>query len=299
AIAREPRAAGVARAGLHARGVSRQWALAGGGAGGAGLPGPVHRVPQHGPCAPGLSRPAAQGLVARAPRGQGATRGLPAGLHAEAGDEAHDADRGRGAGYRGSRRVPPLTHEGPAGFPPGLRSEDASQQPKMILSAITKIAVSTNPAQSVPLTVASTFLPALALSGVAGPTTALASTRARMIRNTIIIVIFEGRAPGVKRVWKWLAVPMKNSNGIDSIVLVREASPPQRLVPGGHAAAGPARCRFGDRLAAFLPSRGRRHHYLLSRPDDEPHVVPHETPDDAPDEDRPAVGPVEERLDAA
>src|SRR5262249_3267198 len=208
-------------------GVPGGGARAGGGGGGGGPPGAAHRVPQHGPCATGPSRPAAQGLVAGTPRGQGATRGLPAGLHAEAGDEAHDADRGRGAGYRSSRRVPPLTHERPAEMPPGLRSEDASDQPKMILSAITKIAVGMNPAQCVPLTVASTFLAAPALAGDAGPRTALASARARMIRNTIIIVIFAGRAPGVKRVWKWLAVPMKNSIGIDSIVLVREATPPR------------------------------------------------------------------------
>ena len=40
------------------------------------------------------------------------------------------------------------------------------------MSTIAKIAVSTKPAQNVPLSVASSFLPALALSGVAGPTTA-------------------------------------------------------------------------------------------------------------------------------
>ena len=96
----------------------------------------------------------------------------------------------------------------------------------MALSAITKIAVSTKPAQNVPLTVLKSFLPALALSGVAGPTTAFPSTMARMMRKTIIIVHFAGRAVGVKKA-QWLAAPMKKSMGIDSRVFVRDVTPPR------------------------------------------------------------------------
>ena len=50
---------------------------------------------------------------------------------------------------------------------------------------------------------------------------------ARMIRKTTSIVIFAGRAVGVKRLGKWLAAPMKKSIGIESRVFVREATPPR------------------------------------------------------------------------
>ena len=39
-------------------------------------------------------------------------------------------------------------------------------------------------------------------------------------------MIFAGRAVGVKKA-KWLAAPMKNSIGIESIVFVREVTPPR------------------------------------------------------------------------
>src|SRR5262249_61650888 len=85
-----------------------------------------------------------------------------------------------------------------------------SDQPKTTLSAITKIAVSTKPAQNVPLSVLRSFLPALALSGVAGPTTAFPSTMARMTRKTIIIVHFAGRPTGVKNAQR-LGAPSKTT----------------------------------------------------------------------------------------
>src|SRR5207245_3284215 len=113
----------------------------------------------------------------------------------------------------------------PGGSPPGPRVERTPDQPKMILIAITKTAVSTNPAQKVPLTVLSSFLPALALSGVAAPTTALPSTMARMIKKTTSIQIFAGRAVGVKKA-QWLAAPMKKSIGIERRVFVREVTAP-------------------------------------------------------------------------
>jgi hypothetical protein len=42
-------------------------------------------------------------------------------------------------------------------------------------------------------------LPALALSGVAGPTTAFHSTMARTIKNTMSIVVLAGPPIGVKK----------------------------------------------------------------------------------------------------
>src|SRR5262249_42648089 len=230
-IWREGHPAGAARAGRRARRLLRERAVAGRGARAPGLSRPVHRLPQSRPDPARRGRPADQRLVTRAPRGEGAARDLSAGLHAEASDEGDGADPGGGAGDRVAGRIPALTRgardvKGPAGFRRAFAFQRGADQPKMILSAIAKIAVSTKPAQNVPLSVASSFLPALALSGVAGPTTALPSTMARMTRNTMSIVIFAGRAVGVKNA-QWLAAAMKNSIGIDSTVLGREATPPR------------------------------------------------------------------------
>ncbi|OGL01364.1 MAG: hypothetical protein A3D33_07250 [Candidatus Rokubacteria bacterium RIFCSPHIGHO2_02_FULL_73_26] len=84
---------------------------------------------------------------------------------------------------------------------------------------MTSTAVTMKPPQSVPVTVLRTFLP-----GPVVPTSALASTIASTIASTAIIVIFAGRAVGVKTC-KCVAAPMKNSMGIESSVFVREAKP--------------------------------------------------------------------------
>ena len=179
------------------------------------------------PAQPGPLGPPIKGASRDAPRGEGAERILPARLHAEAADEGDGADPG---GWRRTSRRSPSTcadaktarrvSAGPS------RRDVRPIRPKMILSATTKTAVSTKPAQSVPLTVLRSFLPALALSGVAAPTTALPSTMARTIRKTTSIAIFAGRAVGVKNA-QWLAAPMKKSIGIDSRMFVREVTPPR------------------------------------------------------------------------
>src|SRR5687767_9813477 len=61
---------------------------------------------------------------------------------------------------------------------------------KMISSPTYRIRVRMKPAHSVPLTVASSFLPAPALSGDAGPTMALASAAAITTRSTMSAPIF-------------------------------------------------------------------------------------------------------------
>ncbi|PYN73508.1 MAG: hypothetical protein DMD96_32480 [Candidatus Rokuibacteriota bacterium] len=71
-------------------------------------------MPQHRALAAGPGGPAGQGLVARVAGREGPARDVPAGLHAEAPDEGHGAAAGVGAGRRRARRLPALTHEGPA-----------------------------------------------------------------------------------------------------------------------------------------------------------------------------------------